>query len=218
MSKARENILGRLAAARSQSGAASAGTTPSSARNLSYADTPTPRPEWSGSPLDRFLEKLHAAAATHTETESLDGVPAAVADYLSQAGLPQAVRVADHALLKSLRWPEGFTISTGTAAEGLDVSLSVADAAMAETGTLVLCSGPESPTTLNFLADHHLVVLQRELVVPYMEDVWSLLRRQRAFPPRSLNYITGPSRTADVEQTMQLGAHGPRSLHVLLVP
>jgi len=50
-----------------------------------------------------------------------------------------------------------------------------------------------------------------------MEDAWALLRAERCSLPRATNIITGPSRTADVEQTIQLGAHGPRRLHVLLM-
>ncbi|MEE8215674.1 MAG: LUD domain-containing protein, partial [Acidiferrobacterales bacterium] len=78
-------------------------------------------------------------------------------------------------------------------------------------------SGRESPTTLNFLPDVHIVVLRREQIVAHIEDVWSQLRSELAAMPRTINFITGPSRTADVEQTIQLGAHGPRSLHVILV-
>jgi len=77
-------------------------------------------------------------------------------------------------------------------------------------------SGPESPTTLNFLPDDFLCLLPESRIVPRLEDAWALLRAERGSMPRATNIITGPSRTADVEQTIQLGAHGPRRLHVLL--
>ncbi|MDN5850066.1 MAG: lactate utilization protein [Nitrococcus sp.] len=51
----------------------------------------------------------------------------------------------------------------------------------------------------------------------YLEEVWERLLAQGERMPRAVNLITGPSRTADVEQTMQLGAHGPRRVHLLLI-
>jgi L-lactate utilization protein LutC len=87
---------------------------------------------------------------------------------------------------------------------------------VAETGSLVLLSSPQTPTRLNFLPDHFLCVLQAERVVPYLEDAWQLIRTEHGTMPRTVNLVTGPSRTADIEQTLQLGAHGPRRLHVLL--
>lgn len=96
--------------------------------------------------------------------------------------------------------------------------MTVAFAGVAETGSLVMLSGPETPTTLNFLPEHCLVVLERSRLVANLEDVWPLLRGIGPKPPRAVNFVTGPSRTADVEQTIQLGAHGPRRLQVYLVP
>ncbi|MCC5857356.1 MAG: LUD domain-containing protein [Ectothiorhodospiraceae bacterium] len=217
MSSARDNILRRVAAALDGRNG-NRGTGSPSGGHDHPSDASPPRPQWEGALLDRFLDRLQAASASWTGVDTLDAVPTTVVDYLADNGLAPRLRVAPHRLLQNLSWPDQLEITTGTDPQGLDVALSVADAAMAETGTLVLCSGPESPTTLDFLADHHLVVLRREHILPYMEDVWASLRRRPDFPPRSLNYITGPSRTADVEQTMQLGAHGPRSLHVLLIP
>ena len=78
-------------------------------------------------------------------------------------------------------------------------------------------SGPQTPTTLNFLPDREIVVLEARNIVPHLEDAWTRLRQSDAFPPRALNLITGPSRTADIEQTIQVGAHGPRSLMILIV-
>jgi L-lactate dehydrogenase complex protein LldG len=86
----------------------------------------------------------------------------------------------------------------------------------------VTASGPAHPTTLNFLPEHHIVALRASQVVAAYEDAWSLLRkarkRGRGFEmPRSVHLITGPSRTGDIELTIQLGAHGPRALHILLI-
>ena len=97
--------------------------------------------------------------------------------------------------------------------------VSPAFAGVAETGTLVMASGPENPTTLNFLPDNHIVVLQAQDIAGDFESVWARLReaRGKGAMPRTLNMITGPSRSADIEQTLLLGAHGPRNLHIVLV-
>ena len=90
---------------------------------------------------------------------------------------------------------------------------------MAETGTLALASGPAAPTTLNLLPDTHIVVLPSSAVVGALEEVWTQLRARfgEGAMPRTVNFITGPSRSADIEQKLQMGAHGPRRLHILLV-
>ena len=103
------------------------------------------------------------------------------------------------------------------------VSVQQAFAAVAETGTLMLPSDPKRPTTLNLLSDTAIVVLRTSRVVGPYEDAWDLLRRERkdamtgGFMPRNVMLVTGPSRSADIEQTLELGAHGPRRLHVVLI-
>ena len=105
----------------------------------------------------------------------------------------------------------------GRAESGDSVAVTPCFAAVAETGTVVLLSSPESPTSLNFLPEDHIVVADAGRLVPYMEDVWPLLRKAPDGIPRTVNLISGPSKTADVEQTIQYGAHGPRRFHVILV-
>jgi L-lactate utilization protein LutC len=97
------------------------------------------------------------------------------------------------------------------------VTVTGAYAAVAETGSVVLLSSAESPTTLNFLPDDHLVVVRESQIVAHIEDVWTRMRKDKRAMPRTVNFISGPSKTADVEQTIQEGAHGPRRLHVILV-
>ena len=106
--------------------------------------------------------------------------------------------------------------SAGRAEPGDTVSLTPCLAAVAETGTLMLVSGAETPTTLNFLPDTHVVVVRAGQVVVSYEEGWDLIRSRGAMP-RTVNLVTGPSRTGDIEQRIQLGAHGPRRLHVVLV-
>jgi L-lactate dehydrogenase complex protein LldG len=85
----------------------------------------------------------------------------------------------------------------------------------------MLVSGEATPTTLNFLPDTHIVILRARQVVASYEDGWDLLRQRPGEGPKALprtvNFITGPSRTGDIEQRIELGAHGPRRLHVILV-
>ena len=91
--------------------------------------------------------------------------------------------------------------------------------AAAESGTLMLVSGADNPTTLNFLPDTHIVVIDAKDVAGDYETLWRRLREKfgDGVMPRTVNFITGPSRSADIEQTLILGAHGPRRLHVMVV-
>ncbi len=168
--------------------------------------------------LRRFVAKLRRVDASVEALAAYDAVPAAVA---VQAGPGTPVRVAPHPSLAGLDWAgAGLAATLGAARDGDAVGVSHAVAGVAESGTLVLCSGAESPTTLNFLPDLHLVVLDADAVTGSYEAVWAALRGTATdgrFLPRTVNWITGPSRTADIEQTLYLGIHGPRRLHVLLV-
>ena len=109
-------------------------------------------------------------------------------------------------------------VLTGRAANTDEVSLSHAFAGVAETGTLILTSGPDNPTTLNFLPDTHIVMLEAGDILGDYEAAFARLREAHGDTmPRLVNFITGPSRSADIEQTLILGAHGPRELHIILV-
>ncbi|MBF0305236.1 MAG: LUD domain-containing protein [Alphaproteobacteria bacterium] len=144
-------------------------------------------------------------------------VPAAIASYLASQNLPTRLVVAP--ALQALDWAAAPLLETrfGAALPIDPVSVTPVAAGVAETGTLVLCSGPDSPTTLNFLPDTHIAVIEAGQVVGGYEEVWARLRVDGRLVPRNINMITGPSRTGDIEQTILLGAHGPRRLHVILV-
>lgn len=167
-----------------------------------------------------FVEVAQKAEASVAHVKALGDVPAAVADYLRGRNLPARLRRGEDPRLASMDFGASLlTVEVGpTSGEDL-VSLSHADCGVAETGTLVLLSGPENPTSLNFLPEHHLVVIQASEVVGDMEALFPKLRERygKGVMPRSLNFITGPSRSADIEQTLLLGAHGPKALHVILV-
>jgi hypothetical protein len=164
-----------------------------------------------------FRAGLEKVSGTMSGVASLAEVPGAVAGYLAGHGLAPEAAVAPS--LESLDWVAGgIQASFGPTRGGDYAGVSLAWRGVAENGSLVLLSGPENPTSLNFLPDHHLVVLHAADLVPHLEQVWAALReRGEGGWPRTVNVITGPSRTADIELTIQLGAHGPRSLHVFLV-
>jgi len=171
-----------------------------------------PRPKPSGDLVDAFLAQLEATAATFEQLEDMGAIGARVLDYRRRMGLvgPTAVAPA----LRELAWPTELAVEFGSTDGRAPLAVSRALAGIAETGSLVLVSGPQTPTLLNFLPDHHLVVLDAAQILLHVEDGWACLGPDM---PRAVNLITGPSRTADVEQTIQLGAHGPRRLHLLLV-
>jgi len=164
-----------------------------------------------------FIEKLESVSGKVTRVASIDEVAAVVARNLESFDLGDALVVAPDPALQGIPWSNRLRVERRAAAGGDRLSVTGAYAAVAETGSLVLLSSPESPTTLNFLPDDHLIVLHESQIVPHIEDVWVRMRRDKQAMPRTVNFITGPSKTADVEQTIQEGAHGPRRLHVILV-
>ena len=95
--------------------------------------------------------------------------------------------------------------------------ISEAFAGIAETGTLAFLSTPQTPPCHVFLGEDHLVVLDTSRIIRHQEEVWQWLRTEYSTFPRALNLITGPSKTGDVEQTIEYGAHGPRRIHVFLI-
>lgn len=169
-----------------------------------------------------FRAEAEAVQATVDEAKSLTDVPELVSSYLRRHNLPQRIRYGADPTLAALPWAErtpALDVDTGPAQPADEVSLSCAFAGVAETGTLALISGPDNPTTLNFLPETHIVVLPKSAVTGSYEDVWDSLRQRfgEGEMPRTVNLITGPSRTGDIEQTIELGAHGPRRLHIIIV-
>jgi L-lactate dehydrogenase complex protein LldG len=171
--------------------------------------------------IELFVVEVERVNATTARLPDLDAVPAAVMSYLRQANLPANVRAATDPLLQAVPWSREPLLQIGHGRAQADdlVSVSAAFAGVAETGTLMLVSDAQNPVTLNFLPEHHIVVLPTARIIGAYEEAWQRLRgvlgNRRM--PRAVNWITGPSRTADIEQTLLLGAHGPKQLHILLV-
>lgn len=169
---------------------------------------------------DLFVAMAEEVQTTVTRVASDAEIPAEVTRYLAAENLPAELVMAPDPALDAIPWQQRplLQIRRGRAEAADAVSLTPCLAAVAETGTLMLVSGADTPTTLNFLPDTHIAVVRAGQVVAGYEDGWDLLRaRPDRTLPRTVNFITGPSRTGDIEQRIQLGAHGPRRLHVILV-
>jgi L-lactate dehydrogenase complex protein LldG len=187
-------------------------------RHLIPARTRQPR----AALVAQFIERLEREFATCRRVPAADAVPAAVADYLASQNLPPMLAMAPHPALRALPWTEQPMLQRreGAAAASDAVSLQHGFAGIAETGTLMLPGGPMRPTTLNLLCETEIVVLAASRIVGPYEDAWDLLRAEESSGgvlPRNVMLVTGPSRSADIESVLELGAHGPRRLHVVLV-
>lgn len=177
--------------------------------------------------IDLFQTMAEGVFATVDRVADISAVPNALTDYLKRENLPAQVVMAPDASLDSAPWDTQplLEIRRGVPVESDMVSVTSAPAAVAETGTLAMFSGPDHPSTLNFLPETHVVVLPANRVTKNYEDVWDIIRERVAddksglngLMPRTVNFITGPSRSGDIEQTLLLGAHGPRRLHIILV-
>ena len=174
-------------------------------------------PSFSEPPRQRFRQKLEAAEASFVELDTIAGVGVEIERYLEASGVAKRVATSSDKLLHAIEWPASIDLQPWVAGSDNKVGLTAAYCGIAETGTLLLVSGEQNPTSLNFLPDYHIVVLRVEQLLPRMEDAWDSLRTSFTQMPRTVNFISGPSKTADVEQTVEYGAHGPRCLHVILV-
>ncbi len=172
-----------------------------------------------------FVRNVEKEFGTVTRVPDADAVPEAVADYLAGQNLPSELVMSPHPELQAMPWSDRplLRVREGRAEPTDLVSVQQVFAGIAETGTLMLPSAPARPTTVNLLPDTAIAVLRATRVVGAYEDAWDLLRTEHGpqpsggFMPRNVMLVTGPSRSADIEQTLELGAHGPRRLHVVLI-
>lgn len=210
---ARDNILDRIHAALGKS-ASRAERGEINAYISQHAAGPKPQAEWNLAA--RFRERALSLASSVDQIASISEMPQAVARYLRENNLP----------LQAVCWPEFAQIDwaaqgmnvTARPAQGSDlVGITGAFCAIAETGTLVLLSGKDTPAATSLLPETHLAVVRTSRIIRSMEEAWSLLRKEYPVMPRAVNFVSGPSRTADIEQTVTLGAHGPYRVHIILV-
>jgi L-lactate dehydrogenase complex protein LldG len=167
-------------------------------------------------PVARFKEQALRLASTVEDATALDGVPAAAARYLRHHGLP----------LLAVCWPQfadlpwrgaGLEVEPRAARDIDLVGITGAFCAIAETGTLMTLSGAGTPATVSLLPETHIAILPASRIVRGMEEAWQLARAELGELPRAVNFISGPSRTADIEQTVTVGAHGPYRVHIVLL-
>lgn len=190
-------------------------------RHLIPARSRLPRPQQ----IALFIANVEKEFGTVQRLPDAAAIPAAVAAYLAAQNLPARIVMAPHPELEALDWSRHPLLARETrrAEEGDLVALQHAWAGVAETGTLLFPSDPERPATLNLLPETEIAVLRASAILGAYEEAWDRLRAERrdpltgGFMPRNLMLVTGPSRSADIEQTLELGAHGPRRLHILLV-
>jgi L-lactate dehydrogenase complex protein LldG len=98
-----------------------------------------------------------------------------------------------------------------------DVGITAAQAALAETGTLVLESNVERHRLVSLVPPVHIAIVDAENILPALGDALKLVRREdRLDMSRAITFITGPSRTADIELTLSIGVHGPKELYVIV--
>jgi L-lactate dehydrogenase complex protein LldG len=168
-----------------------------------------------------FKAALAAQGADLIAVARAEQVPAAVASYLREHGLPPRVRAGSDPYLAALPWSDTPDVrrDKGPADRSDTAGLSRAVAGVAETGTLVLASGPRNPVTLAFVPDAHVVIVDVRTIVGSYEDAMAFVAAECGFEalPRTLNLVSGPSRTGDIGGKIVMGAHGPRRLAVIVV-
>jgi L-lactate dehydrogenase complex protein LldG len=202
MSTARDAILARIR--RTSAGAPKLRTA-----------APVPLPELGTDLVARFTDRARRLASDVAGPVSAAQAPTAIAAYLCDRKLPLATTCWPQLAARDWRGA-GLTVDA-RAARGEDlVGITGAFCGIAETGTLMLLSGPDTPASVSLLPETHVALLPVNRIVARMEDAWALLRREHARLPRAVNFVSGPSRTADIEQTVTLGAHGPYRVLIVL--
>jgi L-lactate dehydrogenase complex protein LldG len=166
--------------------------------------------------VERFKQQALRMADTVDEVGTQSEVPAAVARYLDQLGIPR--NAIAWGTLNQLGWSAaGIEVDFRPPMNDDLVGITGSFCAVAETGTLMLLSGEQTYASASLLPETHIAILHRSRIVAAMEDGFALVRSELGELPRSISFISGPSRTGDIEQTIVLGAHGPYRVHVIIV-
>jgi L-lactate dehydrogenase complex protein LldG len=168
--------------------------------------------------LTHFVERAKAAAAQVKVLASIDEIPSAITDMLRSRNLPAIVHLPPDPLLEQIPWSNtpGLSIIRNTPG-GDDTAVAIAPYAIAETGTLVYPASAVRPPSWHFRPGVEIALLATDAIYADLEDVLEQITKRGALPS-TINLVTGPSRTGDIEQTLELGAHGPKELIILIVP
>jgi L-lactate dehydrogenase complex protein LldG len=238
MTSSRDTVLGRVRQALGKTGADPAAMADAQAYLDAHARGPAPA--FDADRILRFIRRAGDMESTVARVSRRDEIPAVVAAYLDGLKLAQALVAQPSSQLSSqlisqlssqnphrgVCWPEFADLDWAQAGLIVEVRPTVGDdrlgitgvfCAIAETGTLVVLSGADTPTATTLLPDTHVAIVSANRIVDTMEDAFALVRKERGSVPRAINMISGPSRTGDIEQTIVLGAHGPFRVHILVV-
>ncbi|MDC1311998.1 lactate utilization protein C [Burkholderiales bacterium] len=211
---ARENILARIRSANKVGEVSDVIGGSVTDRLTSHPESPMPDLTWDTN--EKFKQRCEDAASTLDEIGQVGDVPEAVNRYLTENNLPTSLVCWPE--FENLTWSDSNIQVESRSAVGDDkVGLTGSYCAVAETGTLVLLSGQDHHATTSLLPETHIAVVRRDRVVKTMEEAWHLIRSEVGSLPRQVAFISGPSRTADIEMTLVYGAHGPFRVHVIIV-
>ncbi|MGB5080270.1 MAG: lactate utilization protein C [Burkholderiales bacterium] len=213
---AREKILSRIRKAQGRGGSRPAPAERAAIDTYLRAHPRGTLPPVEDDRVARFRSRAEALLCTCDEAAGTADVPAAVARYLRAGNLPLSGCVWPQ--LADLDWKgAGVALEPRAAQDSDAVGVTGVFAAIAETGTLVLASGPDTPATVSLLPETHVAIVPAARIVAHMEDAWGLARAEFGGLPRVVNFVSGPSRTADIDQQIVLGAHGPYRVHVVIL-
>ncbi len=217
----RDHILARMVAALDATGSSIAERQAGVAKRRGAPPTPiipVRAPADKHGRADYFCARAGETSATTDRIAGFADLPGAIAAYLGKYDRGGAIKAQPRAAFTDLDWAP-LRIAFGPADDTDGIGLVLADGAAAETGTLLMMSGAEAPTALNFLPETLIAVLPLARLAGDYEGAWSILRGAggNEFPSRTVNWISGPSRSADIEQRVLMGVHGPRNLHIILV-
>ena len=177
----------------------------------------TPRPVVDGVLVECFLKKHTAVNGTVSVVKSHAKVIDAVADFINLHSLPNEMVMGRSGFLNKFDWPRDWRIRRRPALKKDGLSVTEAICAIAETGTIVSASSPEVSSMHYYLPENNIVIFNIGQIVRHLDDALKLCSASNARHSRGIHFITGPSKTADVEQTIQYGAHGPRRLHAIII-
>ncbi len=215
---ARENILARIRRAQGRPGSGPTDAERAAVREAIARHEVGPQPPFAHAPdrLAQFLKECDRLGTTHDVLDSDARIPAALARYLDAGGLER--RVTGWEAFAALDWAGAGIAFDNRPASGEDrTGLTGCFCAIAETGTALLLSAPAMPKVTALLPETHVLVVRRARLLDTMEEAFALLRAEVGDPPRAVFFVSGPSRTADIEQTIVIGAHGPYRVHVIVL-
>lgn len=214
-SQARSRILARIRAAQGRGAAVSQEQRDAIGAYIARASR-GPLPSVGADLVAHFESQALRMQSTVERVSAEAQIPAAVARFL-QANALAPVAVCWRTLA-ALDWADaGLEVEARAPRDEDLVGITGVFAAVAETGTLVLLSGPDTPTSMHLLPETHVAIVPASRVVAHYEDAFDGVRAQAGGVPRALNLVSGPSRTGDIEQTIVVGAHGPYRVHIVIV-